>query len=115
MYFLLKVFVSALVVAGASELGRRSVLLAAVVASLPINSILVILWVYNDTRDEQRVIALSQGIFWALIPSLLFLFLFPLLLRSGMRFGLALAVAILTMIAGYALYVFFLGRPIIRP
>lgn len=114
MYFFLKVLISALVIAAVSEIGRRSTLMAAVIASLPLNSVLAILWLYHDTGDAARVIALSRGIFWALLPSLLFLLLFPFLLRSGLRFGWALSAAILAMIAAYLLYAWLLGRLGIR-
>lgn len=114
MYFFLKVLISAVIIAAVSELGRRSVLLAALVASLPINSVLAICWLYRDTRDEGRVIALCHGIFWALLPSLIFLLLFPLLLKAGMRFGTSMIASASAMLAGYALYAWLLGRLGIR-
>lgn len=110
MYFLLKILISALVVAAVSEIGRRSTLTAALVASLPLNSVLALTWLYHDTRDGERVIALSRGIFWALLPSLFFLLLFPWLLRSGVRFGAAMGISLLAMGGAYLLYVGVLGR-----
>lgn len=110
MQFLVKVFVSALIIAGASELGKRFTLLGAILASLPLTSILALAWLYVDTRETQPVIDLSVGIFWAVLPSLLFFVVFPRLLRSGMAFAPAMLVACVAMAAGYDFYAFLLRQ-----
>lgn len=113
-YFLVKILLTAMVVAAVSELAKRFSALAAILASLPLTSILAILWFYYDTRDGRQVAALADNIFWALLPSLLFFFAFPCLLRAGWRFAPAMATAILLMLAGYLLYLWVLGRLGIR-
>lgn len=110
MYFLLKVLISAVIVAAVSELARRFSAVAAVVASLPLTSLLAIVWLWHDTRDGRQVAALAGNIFWALLPSLLFFVVFPFLLRAGWRFGPALLISVLVMLAGYAAYLWLLGR-----
>jgi hypothetical protein len=110
MPFLIKVVVSALVVALASELAKRSTLLGSVLVALPLTSILALTWLYLDTGRTEPVIALSTGIFWAVLPSLLFFVLFPLLLRSGMAFGPAMLVACAAMAAAYGLYALLLRQ-----
>lgn len=110
MYFLLKVLLSALVIAGVSELARRHSTLAAILASLPMTSLLAILWLFYDTRDGHLAGELATQIFWALIPSLLFFLAFPWLLKAGLRFPLALTLALLLMLCGYALYAEVLRR-----
>ena len=89
--FLLKVLVSALLVAAVSEVARRSSLLGAVLASLPVTSLLAFIWLYRDTGDAQKVAALSSDILWLVLPSLLLFALLPVLLRAGWNFWLALA------------------------
>jgi len=59
VYLLLKAALSGIIVALASELARRSSLLGAVLISLPLTSILAIVWLYRDTRDTGEVAALS--------------------------------------------------------
>ena len=78
MYFTLKVLITALIVAGVSELSRRHTLMAAALASLPLTSILAFIWTYYETRDLKAVVELSGSIFWLVIPSLLFFVMFPL-------------------------------------
>jgi len=108
MHFFVKVLISALVIAGVSELAKRSGPFAAILASLPLTSILAMIWLFQDTRDAQKVIALSQDIFWAVLPSLLFFLIFPYFLKSGMSFVKALLLSTLLMAGGYALFGFVL-------
>ena len=103
--FALKVVITALVVAGVSELGKRSSVAGAVLASLPLTSILALIWLHRDTGSAEKVIGLSMGIFWAVLPSLVFFLVLPLFMRAGFRFPWALSAASAVMVAAYALYV----------
>ena len=81
MLFALKLILSAVIIAGASELGKRSTLVGALLISLPLSSMLALTWLYAETKDTVRVAAMSSGIFWGVFPSLLFLFVLPTLLK----------------------------------
>ena len=109
-YFFFKILISALVVAAVSELGKRFSWLAAILASLPLTSLLAIVWLYRDTGDVQKIIELSKGIFWAVLPSLLFFLILPILLKYGVRFWAALTISCLLMFLGYAVYSWTLKR-----
>ena len=61
-YFVLKCLISGLVVGLVSEISKRSPGFGAIVASLPLTSILATVWLYKDTRDVESVISLSNGI-----------------------------------------------------
>lgn len=104
MYFAVKVFLSALIVAGVSELARRYSVWAALLASLPLTSILAFCWIYYEKRDTAQIMALSYSIFWLVLPSLLLFILFPLLLNAGMKFVPALLFSCTVMSGGYALF-----------
>ena len=108
--YLFKVLVSAIVIATVSELAKRFTPLAAILASLPLTSILAMLWLYFDTKDAAKVAALSQGIFWACLPSLLFFLMLPLLLKFGLKFGVAMMASSLIMFIAYSVYVVALGK-----
>lgn len=81
MYVVLKALLSGAVIALASELARRSSLLGAVLISLPLMSILAMIWLYRDTADADEVASLSWSILWVIVPSLVFFVAFPLALR----------------------------------
>lgn len=93
MQFLIKVVLSALIIAGVSELGRRYTLFVAILASLPLTSILAIVWLYYDTRDTGQVMQLTQSIFWVVLPSLVLFLVLTLLLKAGVSFIPALLVS----------------------
>ena len=99
-----------MIIAGISELGKRSSVLAALLASLPLTSILAMIWLYQETRDIHKVMDLSKSIFWVVVPSLLFFVVLPLLLKSGLKFYWAMLLSCLVMIAVYSLYLLALDK-----
>jgi hypothetical protein len=108
--FVFKVFVSALVIAGASELARRSTLAGAVLISLPLTSLIAMVWLWRDTHDGVRIAAFSVDMLWLVPPSLLLFVVLALMLRSGFGFWLSLGCGIVATIAAYAATVLVRGN-----
>jgi hypothetical protein len=108
--YVAKVLVTAVVVVAVSELGKRSSLWGAVLASLPLTSLLAFVWLYTGTGNVRDVAALSQGIFWLVLASLPLFVLLPLLLRHGVGFWPALAASCLFTVGAYFALVWVLGR-----
>lgn len=102
--FLLKTLISALLVAGASEAAKRSAILGALIASLPLTSVLAMAWIYRDTRDPAAVAAFSTSVFWAVLLSLPMFLALPWLLKRGVSFVPAMAASCLVAAAGYAAF-----------
>lgn len=110
MYSIIKILITAGVIVGVSELGKRFSPIAAILASLPLTSVLAMIWLYYDTRDAQKVIDLSTNIFWAVLPSLVFFVALPMLLKAGVKFGLAMILASGIMFGAYSVYVVVLKK-----
>lgn len=91
--YAIKVIVTAVLVVAISEAAKRWTLLGAVTASLPLTSILAMVWLYVDTSNIEKVNALSHGVFWVVIPSLVFFLLFPIFTKLGWNFWLSLGTA----------------------
>ena len=89
----LKVVLTALLVVAIAEIAKRSTFAGAVLASIPITSVLAMVWLYADTGDTEKVAGLASGIFWLVLPSLALFIALPLLLRAGWPFGASLAAA----------------------
>ena len=87
----LKVMVTAVLVVAIAEIAKRSTFAGAVLASIPLTSVLALVWLYADTSDAEKVAALASGIFWLVLPSLALFMALPLMLRAGWPFGLSLA------------------------
>jgi hypothetical protein len=107
---IIKVMLTSVLVVAIAEAGKRSVLLASILASLPLTSVLAFIWLYADTRDPEQVAALSTGIFWLVLPSLILFIALPLLLRAGVGFVPSLALSIVLTAGGYALMLAVLGH-----
>jgi F0F1-type ATP synthase assembly protein I len=99
--FLLKMLVSALLVAGASELARRSTVAGALLVSLPLTSLLALVWLWRDTHDAARIAAFSTDILWLVLPSLALFIVLPLALRGGFGFWTSLGAGVIATAAAY--------------
>ncbi len=100
--FLARVIVSALLIAAAAAIARRSTLAGALLVSLPLTSLLTLIWVWLDTHDKERVAALATDILWLVVPSLLLFVLLPILLRAGWGFWQSLMMSCVATAAAYA-------------
>jgi len=92
LYLLVKAAVSGALIAIISEVARRSPGWGGLLASLPLVSLLAIIWLWRDTRDPQRVAEQAISTFWFVIPSLPLFLIIPLLIRSGWGFWPTLAI-----------------------
>lgn len=99
IYFIVKCLLSGLIVAIVSEVARRSPALGALVVSLPLVSLLGILWLWRDTGDIERIADHAQSTFWYVLPSLPMFLVLPAMLRAGASFWPSIgASCVLTMV-----------------
>lgn len=91
LYLVVKALLSGVIIALVSEIAKRSPGFAALVASLPLVSVLGMIWLWRDTSDPARMAAHSGATFWYVLPSLPMFLLIPLLLKRGVAFYPALA------------------------
>ncbi len=109
-YYILKVFITAVLVVLISEISKRSSLIGAILASLPIVSLLAIIWLYIDTKSVEKISQLSTGIFWLVLPSLSLFIVLPLLLKSKVNFYASLVISCAVMVLLYFTMVFILKK-----
>ncbi len=91
LYLALKALISGILIAAASTLAKRYPGFGALVASLPLVSVLGMIWLWNDKPDVQNMAAHAQATFWYVLPSLPMFLVIPALLRHGLPFWPALA------------------------
>jgi hypothetical protein len=108
--YALKVTLTVMLVIAVAEIGKRSSFWGAVVASLPLVSLLAFVWLYVETGNKEGIAALSSNIFWLVLASLPLFLALPALLRSGWPFWPSLAVACAATIAVYVVLVWVLER-----
>ena len=101
LYYAIKIVVSALLIFGISEIAKRHSGIAALLASLPLTSLLAFVWLHVEGTPNAQIGELSGQIFWLVLPSLLLFLLLPYLLRLGWSFWPSLGVAIVATVGCY--------------
>ncbi|MDO9382505.1 MAG: DUF3147 family protein [Hyphomicrobiaceae bacterium] len=109
-YLIIKAAISGVLVMLVSEVARRSPGVGGLIASLPLVSVLAIIWLWRDTGDVERIAAHAQSTFWFVLPSLPMFLVVPAMLRADCGFWVSLiAGCVLTMVL-YALTIWLLPR-----
>ena len=91
LYLTVKAALSGVIIAIVSEVARRSPTLGALIVSLPLVSILGILWLWHDTSDAERIATHAQSTFWYVLPTLPMFLIMPAMLRHGIGFWATVA------------------------
>ncbi len=109
-YFIIKALLSGVIIAIVSEVAKRQPGLGALVASLPLISVLGMIWLWRDKPDVSNMAHHSAATFWYVLPSLPMFLLIPALLNRGIPFWAALAAGCFLTIALYLFMVWLAGR-----
>jgi hypothetical protein len=110
LYYALKVIVSAVVIVAISEIAKRSTTFAALLAAIPLTSLLAFVWLHVEGSPPARIAELSKQILWLVLPSLVLFAVFPVLLKRGLSFWPSLGIAIAATVLCYFLFVLVLRR-----
>jgi hypothetical protein len=100
-YYAVKILASALLILAISEIAKRHSGFAALVASLPVTSLLAFVWLHVEGTPDAQIGALSGQIFWLVLPSLLLFLLLPFLLKQGWSFWPSLGLSIVATVGCY--------------
>ena len=95
-----KYLTTAAVVVIVSEFARRSDRLGALIAALPLVTVLSLIWLHVEHQSAEKIANHAWYTFWYVIPTLPMFLLFPWLLT---RFGFwpALAVAVVVTVIAF--------------
>lgn len=102
LYLITKAVISAIIIVIVSETARRNPGTGAMIASLPLISVLGMIWLWRDTQDVTRMADHSAATFWYVLPSLPMFLLIPVLLKRGIGFWPALVVGCALTMALYS-------------
>jgi hypothetical protein len=103
LYLAFKAALSGIVIAIISEVAKRYPGVGGLIASLPLVSLLGMIWLWRDTQDAPNMAAHSEATFWFVLPSLPMFLLMSAMLRSGVGFWVTLLVGCLVTLALYSL------------
>lgn len=101
-YLAVKAVISGILIAAASEMAKRFPGFGALIASLPLVSVIGMLWLWSDKPDAENMAVHAGATFWYVLPSLPMFLLIPVLLRAGVPFWLSLTLGCLLTVALYS-------------
>ncbi len=110
VYFIIKCTLSGIIIAVVSEVAKRSPAFGALIVSLPLVSLLGILWLWRDTGDTERIASHAESTFWYVLPSLPMFLILPAMLRAGVDFWLSIGVGCVLTILLYLATVWALAK-----
>ena len=108
-YYLIKLLISSVLIVTISEISKRSSFIGALTASLPLVSVLAIIWLYIYTKDVKKISQLSIGVFWLVIPSLAFYLILPLMIKLNLNFYLAVFISLVSTVILYFILIAILN------
>ena len=102
-YYIIKLIITTFLIVLISEISKRSSLAGALLAAIPLVSILAMTWMYIDTNESTKAVEFSNNIVWLIAPSMTLFIAFPLLINKGVSFYPSMFISIvLTIIAYYS-------------
>lgn len=104
-YIVMKYLITAGLVVLISELAKRSDKLGALVASLPLVTLLTLIWLYIEQQPTSKIANHAYYTFWYVLPTLPMFLLFPYLLPK-IGFVLTLLTCILFTVLLFVLLAF---------
>ncbi|MCB0339346.1 MAG: DUF3147 family protein, partial [Bdellovibrionales bacterium] len=104
-----KVILSALIIVAVSEISKRSTIAGSILASLPLISVLSMIWIYIDTKDTQRIATFSKEVCWFVLPSLVLFLILPVLLNLKINFFISLLISCAATAIAYLVTVRFIS------
>jgi hypothetical protein len=105
LYLAVKAALSGILVAIISEVAKRYPGFGGLIASLPLVSVLGMIWLWRDKPDAANMASHAQATFWFVIPSLPMFLAIPAMLRNGFGFWLSLGAGCVLTILLYGLMV----------
>ncbi|PCH72367.1 MAG: hypothetical protein COC12_06275 [Rhodobacteraceae bacterium] len=109
-YLIFKALVSGVIIAIVSEVAKRAPGFGALIASLPLISVMGMIWLWRDKPDVTLLADHATATFWYVLPSLPMFLLIPALLGRGWAFWGALIAGCGLTIVLYLAMTLVLGR-----
>ncbi len=93
MQFIVRLAMTLAVIVLVTQVGRRLPSLGGLLATMPLTSLIVLVWLHADSPGDLDLLArYAEGAFWGIIPSLAFFGVTYLCFRRQMAFPLVLAI-----------------------
>ena len=81
-WIIFKYLTTAGVVVAVSEIAKHSDRLGAFIASLPLVTVMVLMWMFIEGQSQEKISNHAFYTFWYVLPSLPMFLIFPILLKN---------------------------------
>lgn len=108
LFFGVKVVVSALIIAGVSEVAKRMPSLGGLIAAMPLTTLLALIWLYAETGNYSLAHSFTRSVLFAIIPTAFFFIAALALFRRGVPFILVIALSFVIYIGAALVHQHFL-------
>ncbi len=115
IYYVSKIAITTIMIVLISEISKRNTFAGSLLASVPLVSVLAMLWLYVDTKDVAKLSEFSTSVFWLVLPSLVLFIALPLLLKQGLNFYFSMSLSIVFTICAYGLMIAILNYYGLKP
>jgi hypothetical protein len=105
-----KYAITALVIVLVSEVAKRSDRLGALIASLPLVTVMVMIWLHVEKQSTERIANHAYYTFWYVLPTMPMFLLMPWMMRKGFGFWPALGAGCLLTFLCFAIAALVLKR-----
>ena len=106
----IKLLLSSGIIVIVSEIAKKNTFIGGLIVSIPLVSVMAMVWLYIDTKDIENINALSKSILWMVVPSLALFISLPVLLKSGVNFYISMGISILVTMGCYWLTIAALAK-----
>lgn len=103
MFIIFKYLTTALVVVLVSEFAKRSDRLGSLIASLPMVTVLTLIWLYVEKQSIEKISNHAYYTFWYVVPTLPMFLAFPYLMTK-FNFWISLLIFIIGTVLIFWLY-----------
>lgn len=110
LFLFIKYAITALIIVIVSEVAKRADRLGALLASLPLISIMIMIWLYFEKQGVGKISNHAFYTFWYVLPTLPMFLLMPWMLNRGIHFWLSMGISILITILCFILTVCVMKR-----
>ena len=109
-FYIIKIIITTSLIVAISEIAKRNSVVGAVLASIPLVSVLAMIWMYVDTQTTDKIVELSNRIIWLVLPSWALFISLPIFIKKGFGFYQSLGMSIALTIVGYFVMVLLLDK-----
>ena len=110
IFDIFKILLTAVIIFAVAQLSQRDTLLAALLASIPLVSVLAMIWMNHDGASGEEIINFSKHIVWLVLPSVLLFIVMPELIERGWSFYPALGGGLSASIIGFFVMIELIKR-----